>query len=333
MTSFHDADTPPSALRTSLVGLGLCLALAACGDDTTGAGGSGGSSSSGDGGATSSTGDGGSTTSTGDGGSTGAGDGGGGAAAEPTRLGTLGVGRGTYGALPPDELWTSAYLFASFAAEPASTESPCEVTTVGSCSVTDCPADSPAEPSPFVSAGAITVEGLTSPVTALPTEAGEYWVDVEGDRTSADEPFASGASVRVAAAGDVVPAFDVELPAPARLNVTSPVPDDDLVVTRDEELLLTWEHGPGEGGVSVILQVEEPESPDEGVRTISVQCNADVVDGAVALPADVLASLPATEEAYLFVIAREETEVVAGDWRVHASVADFTMLYESVEIR
>lgn len=299
------------------------------GDPAGGGGGGGGVTSTGGAG----------PTGEGGGGDGGSGDGGageGGGASGPTRRGTLGIGRGVL-AGQTQEAWSWGYVFGSFLAGPEAAPPTCEVTTIGSCTVTDCvrePADEPGEgPSPFVSAGVVTVEGLSTPAALEPTENGDYWLDLEGDRTNADEPFTAGAPLKFRVEGDVVPGFEVELAAPARLTLTSPVLDDDLVVPRDEELQLTWDHGPGAGLVALTLEVQEPAATGDGVHVVTARCAADVVDGSLAMPAEVLGALPATESAFLLVVAGEETEVAAGDWLVHAWVTDFTMLYESVEIR
>lgn len=321
------------ACGVALLVLGGCEA-----DADTAAGGGDPAGQGGDGGGVTSTGGAGAVGEGGAGGG-GTGDGGageGGGASGPTRRGTLGVGRGVL-AGQTQEAWGWGYVFGSFLAEPETAPPSCEVTTVGSCTVTDClrePADQPgAGPSPFVSAGVMTVEGLSTPATLEPTENGDYWLDLEGDHTNADEPFTAGAPLRLQVEGDVVPGFEVELAAPARLTFTSPVLDDELVVPRDEELLLAWEHGPGAGRVALTLEVEEPAATGDGVHVVTAICLADVVDGDLAVPAEVLGALPTTESAFLAVVAGEGTEVVAGDWLVHVSVADFTMLYESVEIR
>lgn len=312
----------------------VVAAVVGCSDGDAGAGGAGGGGPSGAGGDAD-------VAETGDDGDgvIGEGGAGGGAAAEPTRYGNLGVVRSVLAR--PDAVWDATYLHAHFVAEPPGpSPSTCEVEEIGSCWVRVCDrapvgdAEEPADPSSLVSAGALTLEGLTVPVTALPTEAGDYAVDIEGDRTRADEPFAAGASLRFVAAGDVVPPFDVELRAPARLNFTSPMLDDDLVVGRDEELLFAWDHGPGGGQIGVALEVEQPAAPGEPVQVVTAQCSGDVVDGALVMPPDVLGSIPASESAHLIVFVGEESEVTAGDWRVYTAVLDVTWAaYGSVEVR
>lgn len=299
----------------------LLLAAVACGGDgnSEGAGGSGGEAAS--------------STAAGPGGGDGdGGSGGGGAAPEPTRRGQVFLGRGRIGA--SDEGNVGAYLQAEFFAEaegPPPTAA-CERVTIEGCEVQDClrapeePAgEEPLDPSPFVSAGVLSVEGLSTAISVAPDDDGHYLMDIDAGALSA------GAAARIVAAGDVVPGFAVDVVAPAFLTFTSPQLDDDLVVARDEDLTVAWDHEEGAGRVRAIVEATEPEGDQE--RVVTVACDAEVTDGALTFPSAALDALPAVTDADLFLWSREEAEVVAGDWRVTANVLDYTRLYGTVEVR
>jgi hypothetical protein len=302
----------------------LLLAAVACGEDsaTGAAGGAGGGTAS--------------STPAGAGG--GGGDGGsGGAVPVPTRRGQVFVARGRIGAV--DDGNVGAYVGAEFYAEPLPSTAPdqlCELVTLDGCQVQEClraveegeqepDEEEPLDSSPFVSAGDLAVEGLGAVVSVPAGEKHDYWLDV--DPTA----IVSGAPLRIVAAGDVVPGFELEIPVPAFLTFTSPQLDDDLVIERDRDLTLTWDHQDGGGLVRAYVEASEPVGDHE--RIVTVACDAEVTDGALTLPSAALDALPAVTDAYLFTWSREEAEVVAGDWRVTANVLDYTMLYGTVEVR
>lgn len=276
------------------------------------------------------------------GGSTSSGHGGGGGGevtdVEPTRLGELYVARARLVAGDPDAPPSLVFL-GSFEAEAQTAPPPetCEVSMMGSCSIRDCvrpyPLDGYGErpPSAFVGAGPITVGGLTRPLVVAQGDDGQYLAEVWEDPPQADWPFASGASIRFDAAGEVVPPFEAALHAPARVTNTSPALDEELAIPRDQPLVITWEHGPGPGRLAAgVITFEYAE---DTIREVEIRCEGDVSDGAMTIPVELLARLEPDRGAMFHVTASETTEVVAGDWTVRATVADYTFLFEGVEVQ
>jgi hypothetical protein len=307
------------------------VALAATGcDDASKATGSGGAASSAGAG----------DAAAGTGGLDEAGAGGAGGGAEPTRRGSMFLHRSWYASADEDPDIADdggflAELYGVAREEPDVGDEGCTHEVIEGCRVSICDrSQAPTgEPVPLVTAGTIEVEGLAVPLVATPGGHVENGYEVE--LPHADDvgwPFASGAAISLHAAGDAVPAFTAATHAPARLRVTSPVLDDQLVIDREVPLDFEWTAGPGEGRMAVIVDdMYQLDGKDD--MEVSVQCEADVGDGGLRIPAAALAELDVQSGAALFVISHSATEVDAGDWRVFVGVSDYTYLYGSVEIQ
>jgi hypothetical protein len=127
------------------------------------------------------------------------------------------------------------------------------------------------------SAGVLTIEDAIR----LTLEPGPYanYQSIHADGTLLD-----GGALHVAAAGAEVPAFRVDLSAPAVIVVDEPRwPDDGtrLTIARDQPLPIEWS---GAAGSQVSIELSG--------GGVSVQREVDSGVGAVTVPVEVLSALP-----------------------------------------
>jgi hypothetical protein len=129
------------------------------------------------------------------------------------------------------------------------------------------------------SAGRITVGGLRAPLAFVPGQFG-YMPEPQppGDL------FDPGASISVSAAGDVTPAFAVELTAPPPLEA----PFQNLTLTDGVDATITWTAGAGgPRSIQVMLVVGWHGAPPEALMV----CETDD-DGSLTIPGALIAQLP-----------------------------------------
>ncbi|HEY2514414.1 MAG TPA: hypothetical protein VGI39_26295, partial [Polyangiaceae bacterium] len=174
----------------------------------------------------------------------------------------------------PNGFWFDNYLYS-----PA-----CHVETLGACSWVSCLAT---ESSVETSAGTITVQAATGPITLEPLGMGYGFA---GDGGS---PFIfTGTSFHVTATGAEFPAFQTPpVTMPADIHVTSPVVTPDTapgISISKSGLPITWTGG-GDGSVEV--QLSEFGTP--GVAGTSVRCTFPASAGSAMISPAVLSNFRA----------------------------------------
>lgn len=182
--------------------------------------------------------------------------------------------------IPPSTALTSAsagFFLASAAA-------PCVQVVDGACTVSDCPVSTTAPPA--IDAGPLTVRiGARTFTTRYSAADGYYTPD-----TVMMSTWSGGEVVTFSGAGSgVVPAFSGTLTAPVAVVLTQPAlpaPGTPLIITRASPLTATWRGG-GVGDVAVSVAVTG------AGRSVSALCTAPSAAGALTVPAQVLARLPA----------------------------------------
>jgi hypothetical protein len=203
---------------------------------------------------------------------------------------------------------------ARFSTYDGSATGPCSVTTAGACRVRSCPRDDmgatvagPARTN--VGAGTVT---LTGPAGAMPLAVqadGSYQLSL-----GSAKPWEGGESFHVAATGDVVPAFDVSLPASSRPRMTSPArPAGNApgpTVTRTAGLPITWKAA-SPGTLTITLTSDTPGA------FLALQCDAPTSAGSYTIAPEALAALPAGGTGTtLTANVSNTTTLMAGDWPV-----------------
>lgn len=196
---------------------------------------------------------------------------------------------------------------------------PAITTSVGECAVIVRPAPALCDPAcvasvcvapdqcaPYraeVSAGAITVTGLTAPTILTPGDFGYVAAPTPGAALFADD-----ATIEVVAAGDAEPAFAATLHGVAPLDA----PFQNLTLVDGQDATVTWTAGPAGSGATIALDlvVGWHGAPYEA----RLHCEtAD--DGELVIPGAAIAALPRASsglEAHPSTLARFTRAVVAG---------------------
>lgn len=201
----------------------------------------------------------------------------------------------------PAEGFASAGFIAALPDGPCTVSHPTSACEFLSCaSTTSTPADS----------GDITVSGVAGAgILLFPNVEHIYNISRQDSALwSGGEPITI-TSLGNSADGQV-PAFSTVLSAPGEVHVTAPIfaPLSALSIPRDEDLLVTWT-GASAGELVVELSVV-----DSGIQTLN--CRFPVLAGSATIPAEALASLPATTNATFQVRTEDSDLVIAGDWEI-----------------
>ncbi len=187
----------------------------------------------------------------------------------------------------------------------------CSDMTMGSCVMTTTTQTGVA---PTTDAGTVTVSGGAATLMATPmatTGGGTGYANV----TSMQSLWQGGESIVVSAAGgSAVPAFSSTLLAPSPATVTMPArpASGALALSRQDDLAISWS-GDGYGSVDAELL-------GVGVGSVYVHCRWPVAAHTGAVPAAMLAGLPATQSS--LVVTRQSTQLVTdGAWSVDVILA------------
>lgn len=206
---------------------------------------------------------------------------------------------------------------------------PCEVTTEGSCSLSVCdfsgqePApEQPSSTTKAVSAGDVTITGLSEEVVLSSDDMGSY------TPASAMARYWEGGETVVASApgSDEVPAFSVELTAPSAVSLTAPELDplgSPLSVSRAEPFEVAWTDG-ADGTITVMLT--DAANDEELSRMIT--CIVPTSEGGVTIHDSLLADFGDEGAISASISATGNTTVE--DWSLSIS-ASATLAAGSVE--
>lgn len=273
-------------MRLGALLAGLVL-LVACGDSAT------------------DTADGGGGDTGGSGAQGGSGPGGGGSGAGGATTEYVGFGSVVAASLSPATGPTSS-VSAGFTMLQQGDENPCTTIEDGDCLVIECSTD----PLTVIrrSAGAVTVTGGSREVTLTPDASNEY----AASSSATEGLFDGGETVRVAAAGDHVPAFEVSATAPSAITFSAPNFFAPITVDRTQDLEVTWTGGADGVAVAVVATVGAD-------RTVDVVCEFPASAGSGSIPAAVLGQLPDPSEITSAAVSggvRSQEQVETGDWLV-----------------
>ena len=130
------------------------------------------------------------------------------------------------------------------------------------------------------SVGAVTVVGLSVPLSMQPTSLGAY----NSAATSIPHPgFGEGDAITLTALGAVLPGFTLEGRGVAALSVTT----DEVVLVRDAALALDWTPGADASArIRMVLDLAH-----HGGIAASLECDAVADDGHFELPARLVSAL------------------------------------------
>ena len=163
-------------------------------------------------------------------------------------------------------------FFGSFYANAQQASAGCQLTSVGSCTVSSCSATAPQTPP---NAGTLTLTVNGSPVATATPQGGS------GDYMTTPLPFSPGDVLGVSASGADVPAFATHtITSPGKLAVGTP-----STITTSQDLTLTWTGG--ESGAIVIVGIGR--GGFNGATSVS--CSFDATSGTGTVPKEQLASL------------------------------------------
>lgn len=192
----------------------------------------------------------------------------------------------------------------------------CEVLEVGACRVSRCP-DTPSEPA-TEEPDAGTVMGVFSTeegeltATAEPNALGNYsFTDFAPDGN-----LTGGESGVVTGSGAEVPAFSVDVQIPLLLLNTSPnLVGGDIMASREEDLVLTWDRG-----TSGVVYFVQPSfvADEEGFNT-GLNCRFPSELGQGTIDQEILAFFPSGSSLITFTLASHT--VTAGEMRVEVRTA------------
>jgi hypothetical protein len=185
----------------------------------------------------------------------------------------------------------------------------CTVTPVGDqCNTQTCtmPTTMPTYPH----AGLVRVTGGALDLMVEPGADGTY----PFLRSDTQSLFEGGEVLHVTAAGDEVPALDVEITAPHNVAVTAPTlveTAEPFTIARSSPLMLTWTRASGETSGRVRVMVYTP--GDTGL-TASANCTFPSGATSGAIPAAALMALPAGTGTIVVFVESEHEVVRSAEW-------------------
>lgn len=179
----------------------------------------------------------------------------------------------------------------------------CHAKTVGQCIVRTCEAGPRSRP---LEAGAITVKADGAPIASMAPDADGRYANPAGRAAL----WAPGATVRFAAAGGSVPAFDATLTAPAALDVLDPT--GEATLDKAAGLPVRWTAG-ARGTVRVAIRQEGVAGRTALEGGGSADCFFDRAAGTAVVPPEALADLDGSTETHAMVYAVETSRVRAGE--------------------
>ena len=179
----------------------------------------------------------------------------------------------------------------------------CHAKTVAQCIVRTC------EPGPRsrpLEAGAITVQADGAPIASMAPDAGGRYANPAGKAAL----WSPGATLRFAAAGGSVPAFDATLTAPAALDVLEPT--GEATLDRTAGFPVRWSAG-ATGSVRVAIRQQGVAGRTALEGGGSVDCFFDRAAGTAVVPPEALADLDGAAETHAMVYAVETSRLRAGE--------------------
>lgn len=222
-----------------------------------------------------------------------------------------------------DQVVTSTTAFASFSIfTPGSSSAdpdalPCEVETVGSCTLSVCDTSDVSQDPPAsgtsmqVSAGDVTIDGLAQELV-LSSEASGNYTPVTGMTAL----WEGGETVTASAPGSAdVPEFSLEVSAPSDVSLTAPELDllTPLAVSRSADLEFTWSEGE-DGTVTVMIS----ESMGDDVSR-SISCSVAATEGSVSVDASLLEDF--TGQGALSAVITAAGQTTVDDWAISISAS------------
>ncbi|MBW2460228.1 MAG: hypothetical protein JRH11_01195 [Deltaproteobacteria bacterium] len=243
--------------------------------------------------------------------------------------GTPELGRGAVQLVQtPNPVMATHTMSATFTAT-GGTEG-CTITDLSPCVMTECIFAPPpvsdggtpdagmvdAGPPSFPSAGVITTTGGAVDVSVTPEADGNYPIT-----SGVGLVFNGGETLTMTAAGDAVPAFSGNVPAPYAITVSAPsFMSPPLSIDRTMDFTVTWTSVEAEPGVvTVVLNGSGPYMVT-GARTVSLLCTFPGADGTGTILASHLANLPTSilggPDGSLAIATSNLQRITASGWTV-----------------
>jgi hypothetical protein len=204
--------------------------------------------------------------------------------------------------------------------DPTPTESPCVLSTEGTCQIVACAVDDPstggggsggAPTSIQESAGEITIGGLIAPITLSPKSDGSGYTPFVAQTALWD----GTQTAQVAAVGDEIPAFTAQLPTPGAVTFTKPVAGavgSALTVKRTEDFLVDWDQA-----TTATIKVSFTSVKTAGGKQVSttIGCRFEGSALSATIPAATMGKL-VDGTGSLLISSGTATKVSAGDYDV-----------------
>jgi hypothetical protein len=142
------------------------------------------------------------------------------------------------------------------------------------------------EPWPVaVSAGTLTIDGLTVPVTIEPDDYGGYW----NATTLPENLFDEGATITATLSGAELAGFTLETVGTRPLAAA--ITNDEITLENGSDFTLTWTPG---GGGRVLLTLNANNNGHGAPYNAIIRCDAPDEDGAITVPASIIGAFPET---------------------------------------
>jgi hypothetical protein len=217
----------------------------------------------------------------------------------PTKIGAVLLGSDTTNGA------TDSYVYPVFGDVTAANN--CSHAVVGACTVDICTADDTGSPTPrYYGAGLITVTGGLRDVEAAAAADGSYAGVVDDTRPL----WNGGETLRITAAGDAVPAYEVTLQAPPRIVVSKPVTSNGAVaIDRTADLLVEWSGAAKNVEISI-------SADGDGTTYGGIDCIVPTESGRAAVASSLLSRLPAGSGTVVIQSVSQQN-IVAGDWMIY----------------
>lgn len=197
----------------------------------------------------------------------------------------------------------------------------CDVVQAGSCRSVRCPElPAPALPT-FLDAGALSL-AVGGVARGLEHQTDGWYFAVTDDRV-----LATDGPTTLTASGADVPSFAIDLNAPPRIELVSPVFGSELVVHEGEDLELVWEAEGTEGELEVVFYSLDEDGYDEDPTLHRMStCTFDLAARQGVVPSSIVADVATGIPSGVMISTRRKEHLGVGSHDVAVTTTDVAAL-------